>query len=407
MKKLSFLLLILLLANCIERGNIGTNYVAQKDVAIDCGIAGTAMLINHFYPEISYGEIVYDLCFPIISYYGDLFSQASWLWNEDYEFLAKLYGLKYKNSSYEGNVTDEQYEKYLNEIKGYIDKGIPVMVGGWDLYYDDFYGPMIRKMGLGPGQSGHNIVVVGYDSKYIYYLDPGAVVSGRASKEYKDRITPEQDKEIQMKNTGNVTYRQSYENFKKAVTSLQWKLYYSVYEKVSAPLPEKERLRLIEQRNSDKLYGKPEVYDPIFEPALNYSKFGFEALEALKKDLEEENFSKIASQIKENYKESFLAVVFSPGSTRYLFYNNAWAAEWAAEYLEEIGEIEAAKRMKEMSMKFREGDVLFQKISTDWDKNGHLTIDSKSALKELIELVDNIKNLYGEISEAGSGKRRT
>jgi hypothetical protein len=395
-----FLFLLLLLTNCIGSGKmIKTKYVAQKDGAIDCGVAGTAMLVNHFYPDISYGEIVYTLCFPVFSYFGSLSSQAGWAWNMDYEFLGKLYGLEYKSSSHEGNVTDEQYEKYLNEIKGYIDRGIPVMVGGWDLYYDDFYGPRIKEMGMGPGQTGHNIVVVGYNREYIYYLDPGAVVSGRASKEYKERIAPDQDKEVQMKNIGNVTYRQSYENFKKAVTS-KWKLVYFVYEKISEPLPEPERLKLVEQRNRDKFYGKEEVYDlnySINKVSFPYSKFGFEAFKVLKEDLKEENFSRILFQRKEHSKENFLFSMMGVGSTKYLFYNNVWATEWGSKYLEEIGRIEDAERMKEMSMKFREGEVLFQQIFMDWDKNGLLTKDSKSALTELRRTIDNIESLYREI----------
>jgi len=369
------------LTNCIGSGKtIKTKYVAQKNGAIDCGVAGTAMLINNFYPEISYSEIVYSVFFPIFSYFGSLSSPAGWVWDMDYEFFGKLYGLEYKSSLHEGNVTDEQYEKYLNEIKGYIDRGIPVMVGGWDLYYDDFYGSKLKELGMGPGQAGHNIVVAGYDRDYIYYLDPGAVVAKRDP-------------------AGNVTYKQSYENFKMAVTS-KWKLVYFVYEKVSKPLPEEERLKLVEQRNRDKFYGKKDVYDlnlSINKASFPYSKFGFEAFEALKEDLIEENFSKISSQRKEYSKKNFLFSMLGVGSTRYVFYNNAWATEWGSKYLREIGRIEDADKMEEINENFTRGEELFQQIFKDYNENELLTENSKVALTELRKIIDNIENIYREI----------
>lgn len=377
-----FLSFVIILPGCVEEKKmIKTRYVPQSDEAIDCGFAGITMLVNHFYPEISYAEIVYSLSLPwIFAYFPQTpFAQTTFfLGDKDYEFLGELYGLGYRNSYHTENVSDEQYDKYLNDIKKYIDRGIPVMVGGWDLYYDDFWGPKIREMGLKPGQSGHNIVVIGYDRDYIYYLDPGAVVGER------DPV-------------GNVTYRQSYENFRNAVTSLPWKLYYTVYEKVSDSLAKEERITLVEQRNKEKFYGKKEVFDSSFEEAVEYSKFGFDAFDSLKEDLKPENFTKINSELKEELKENFLASVLGPTSLRYHIYSLAWATEWGSKYLEER-ESNDSEKMEEISRNLRNADKLFIKIFQEFDGNG-MTKETKRDLESLREVVGNIEDLYKGLIE--------
>lgn len=367
---------------CVEEGAmVQIEYVPQSDQAIDCGIAGIAMLIKHACPEVGYGEIVSSLAMPCTCSYipGSLASQATWLWDEDYAFQASLYGLEYVSSPHQGNATGAHYDEYLREIKDSIDQGVPVMIGGWDLYYDKFYLDRLEGWGLGPGQAGHNIVVVGYDREGIHYLDPGAVVNQR------DEI-------------GNVTFFQRYDDFRLAVTSLPGPgtLHYCIYEKVGDPLPEDERSRLIRARNLAKFYGDPEAYDQVYAEAYRHSAFGSEALEALRQDLEPDNLSQILPQRKTHLKEGFLASSLGVGSVRYMCYTNAWAAGWGSAYYEETGDEEGAAMMADLSARFREGDALFTEIIQAYDREGSWNPDDLSQLQTTVEEIDR---LYAALQE--------
>ncbi|MBT0733052.1 hypothetical protein KH990_06675 [Methanoculleus bourgensis] len=358
---------------------IKVEYVAQTDQAIDCGIAGIAMLVKCYRPKVSYGEIVSSLSLPCtFSYFpGSLASQATWLWDEDYRFLAELYGLRYISSPHQGNATDEHYEEYLQEIKNYVDRDIPIMVGGWDLYYDEFYRTRLEAWGMGPGQTGHNIIVVGYGRDGIYYLDPGAVVNKRD-------------------NVGHVTYLQKYEAFRLAVTSFPGvgKLYYCAYENIAEPLLGEEKITLIDQRSRKKYYGHHDVYDPVYVDIFRHSVFGSKAFDALERDLELEIFSHIITRRKYYSNEGFLASSLGVGSIRYFFYTNAWATEWGSTYLKETGQEDKAKVMADLSVRFKEGEKIFTDIFCAYENDGSLNSRKLKRLQIIVkELEYGYRNL--------------
>jgi len=190
---------------------------------------------------------------------------------KDLNFLGSLFGLKCDYRSPNGkNGSYGDWEDYLESIKNYIKRDIPVYVGVdpivWPVYREswDINGNHYFNRG------GHAIVVIGFDEEKneIFFHDP-----------YDFRIDIAKCKGASI----------SIDVFKKAVIQAYSpikKLNFTtiIFRRQSEPMSNEEIFNMVKERNLRRMQGDLSAYDK--DLCQNLSCFGIKAVEAFREDLQ-------------------------------------------------------------------------------------------------------------------------
>ena len=312
-------------------------YISQLG-RLDCGFASRAMLLEYFknnFDSIAYPKSMYECASPYSFVYSPnqlILPYGGWYDNE-YEWLAYLYGLTYKRiMPVKASNKEDAWNEYLKRIWGYLRGGIPVQTAiSWPgakevkgkLYilseFRPFWWEGITKK-YRPQM--HQVVIVGLDkSKGVIYINDPWGWLGRG-------------KYMEM----DLSF------FRKVVEKVPLRIrYYTRVFQRSKGMPLEEGLKeeLIRQRIEKELRGDPRVYD---KPAPRYL-YGLQGLKAFKKDLETGAFVKILKKRMQMQKISPLEVILFLNLG---LYQQSFKASIAAEYLAVVDDIPGFKRVSNL-----------------------------------------------------------
>lgn len=356
-------------------------YISQIG-RLDCGFASRAMLLNYFdknFDSASYPKSMYETasCYSFVYYPATLILPYGGRIDDEYEWLASLYGLSYKRIvPRELSDSQDAWNEYINRIWGYLQEGIPVQTTiSWPeakeekgkLYilseFRPFWWEGITKKNR---PQIHQIVVVGLDkSKGVIYVNSpwGWLGMGKYME------------------IGLGTFKELIKN-----VPLHTRYCTRVFRRSNASRKDEGlKEKLINQRIVKKLKGDPEVYD---KPAL-YRLYGLEGVKALKNDLRPIRFSEILKirMQKEGISPAEALIYLNLGLYQYSF-----KASIVAEYLEIIGKMEEGGWTSNLH-------ILYEKL---YILNGKLVVifksypDFEQALKKSKPILEEMRRILDE-----------
>ncbi|MBA7649001.1 hypothetical protein ES703_56793 [subsurface metagenome] len=296
---------------------------------LDCGLTSRAMLLGYFDTSITYHKSMYysGNCYGFGYYPNTLYLGFPCEEEEDYEWLASLYGLSYERIVPAKTPNKEDaWDEYIDRIWSYLQEGVPVQTC-WSWSGREEGGKIYTRGGFRPywwegitrenRPEMHYIVVVGLDKSegVIYLNDPWP---------------------------GNEPYKEmSLAGFRGLVETLGTELRYLTIGFTRNDVPGKDENRIeemVKQRSPKKLRGDPAVYDK----APRYRLYGLKGLEAFKDDLAPTKFAGI---MRAKARLATQGQVLRPIETvTYLnlhLYQYSFITSVSAEYLKATGETEA------------------------------------------------------------------
>ena len=196
---------------------------------------------------------------------------------DDYEFLAQIYGLTFKNIYPKSIINHNKiWDEYWSMVRNFIKNDTPVITGldplAWPIYME------IIDLSWTPPKifaGTHSVLIVGYNEtdQTVCIHDPCVGYFNESNIEE------------------GMYHWEDIEVFRRAVSRIYWELKQAKYELLvfentsNAPLPEKLVAQLVQEKNLKKMEGIESAYDNDFVNK-NFKKFGINAIKKLKKDIE-------------------------------------------------------------------------------------------------------------------------
>lgn len=381
-------------------------YAWQQEL-IYCEFASVEMVLRYYGINISQIEIIYSVgggysaaCKPNLKtaitpprirlpYKLSLWTDETSGGTDDYEFLAQIHGLSFKNI-YPKYVTNHKkcWDEYWLTVKDYIDNDVPVITGldplAWPIYQE-----LVNLTWTPPKIFGstHIVVIVGYNEtdQTVCVNDPIVGYYQNESEQYKG------------------IYRWvGIEEFKKAVSRIYWELKETRYQLLvfenttNEPLPKNLASQLIQEKNLKKMEGIKSAYDNDFMNK-NFEKFGIDALKELKKDIENVLVKRIPFH-KFNLIFNLVYYIFDPiKNLARGFRLESVNKQLLAEFFEEN---------QEMHPNLLNQSIFFKREAKCWDNLSDITFkiveiiegnNSIKAMKLAKPLVKEISNYLGDV----------
>lgn len=383
-----------------KESHIKKDRVVLKDVPLviqkgklDCGLASRAMLLRYYDNKISYEQSLYDsgACHSLAYKPGYLiFTDSAFAGDhKDFYWLADLYGLTFVPKRLELEqetgrafgfpaqgwsrvlpaiviVKDEQeaWNKFLDQICGYLEKGIPVQTSKswlWKQVPPWFSGIPEEHL---PGH--HWMVVVGVDRrKGVVYIHSPWPTIGKTEMNIND-------------------FKRSIEaipnqfRFLKYVTHVFLKSPFSGIE---------DRLKEVVERNKKKLRGDPRVYP---ESYVGWGfVFGLAGLRAFKEDLFPKNFRRI---IKEMERRGITAYE----TTTWMglcMYQYSFLSNFGAKYLKMIGKTDQEQRL------LKKRHALYDRLHSSSLQLNSVFMASGNIAEKIVECEPTLEKMRKAIDE--------
>lgn len=238
-------------------------YVSQEMFCY-CGFASTTMLIKYYVNDVTLKEILFHSGIGYSTAYFRLFKEQAFpgaiicqLSGNGY--LGEIYGLS--PESWKAERTGDQWEQYWSKLKEKITQDIPISTS-----IDPFVLPWYKEHLPGDTQSGHGIVIVGFNesSGVVYYNDPGPTALGEDEKNCTYVTIPIETLREAVENTMGTKY---------LITS---------FEKTSSPISKEEAFLQTHERNIERIKG---YYSEKIYKKIPFTDYGIEAIKAMRKDL--------------------------------------------------------------------------------------------------------------------------
>ncbi len=379
-------------SNSVTRKEVFTNtnnravvknvpYICQIG-RLDCSFVSRAMLIEHFNKEfctLDYPKLVYysAICYGFAYQPNTLsFPLAIWVgFDENYEWLASLYGLSYKRiKPLDVTNKDKAWNEFINTIWKYLQEGVPIEIRRSWLGRNEENGKIYLDAGIRPfwwesiakehRPELHALVIVGLDKSkgLVYVNDPGCGWFGMGKCE-----------EIKL------------DDFRTMVEAVLPQLRYEAMVFTPSDTPKKNEdtiEEMVKQRIIKRLKGDPQVYDQINSNYL----YGLKAIKALRNDLEPGEFFKI---LKAKMRTQRMQPQEAINFLQLCLYQFSYYTSITAEYLEAEGKTEEWIRVSNLHM-------LYEKI---YVLNGRLLTIFKSC-SDFEQAFAKSKPILGEMGKA-------
>ena len=331
------------------------------------------------YPKLMYESAD---CYGLVYYPRLLSIPFSGRLDENYEWLASLYGLSYKRIM-PSNPFDSKaaWEEYINRIWSYLEQGVAIQTWrSWGESKEES-GKIYTDAGIRPfwwegiesshRPQQHALVIVGLDkSKGIVYLnDPGCGWFGKGEYE-----------------------QMTLDNFRAIVEDLPLMTRYCLRVFTRGNVPAKDQSlieKMVQQRILKKLKGDAAVYDKTKENCL----YGLKGLEEFKNDLLPGEFARILEERMQKAKINPSEVL------SYLnmgLYQHSYIISIAAEYLESESKEQEWRWLSRLHILYEKLYILNARLISIFKDNYDLVGDlnkSEPTLLEMRNVLDELINL--------------